>query len=85
MSLSEALATREYQKFSDVSGNTCVNVAVKTNLVPSEYDTVLVDYPSATTESYAFKQGGVSGTLIATVNLTYSDSTKANLTLVVKS
>lgn len=43
------------------------------------YDYVSVTYPSSTTESYVFKQGGSSGTIVATINLTYTDSTKENL------
>lgn len=43
------------------------------------YDYVGVTYPTATTEAYAFRLGGSGGTLLATITLTYTDATKANL------
>lgn len=60
-------------------------VAIKTNsagelmtssLVPEKWDyTALVQ--AATTDTWTFKTGGVSGTTVATVTITYSDATKA--------
>ncbi len=47
-----------------------------TGLNIGSYDYVAVTYPTTTTESYVFKTGGVSGTTVATVNLTYTDTTK---------
>lgn len=52
--------------------------------IPS-YDYVSVSYPNSTTEVYTFKTGGSSGTTVATVTLTYTDSTKDNLSSVEKS
>jgi len=49
-----------------------------------DYDYVAVTYPSATTEQYVFSNGGISGTIVGTINLTYSDSTKTNLTIAAK-
>lgn len=46
---------------------------------PSEADAFTVTYPNATQEVYAFRTGGVSGTIIQTVTITYTDSTKMNL------
>ena len=46
--------------------------------IPS-YDYVAVTYPTTTTEQYVFKTGGSTGTTVATVNLTYTDSTKKSL------
>ena len=73
-----------------------VDVAVLTN-VPSEAipiaipvplklpeKLVAVTYPTTSTEVYAFKSGGASGTTVSTVTLTYSDSTKAELTTVAR-
>jgi len=45
------------------------------------YDYVAVTYPTTSQEVYTFKTGGVGGTTVATVTLTYSDAvTKAILT-----
>jgi hypothetical protein len=49
-----------------------------------EYDYVGIDYPTATTETYTFKTGGSGGTTVATVTLTYTDATKADLSSVAK-
>lgn len=49
-----------------------------------EFDTITATYPNATTEVYAYRTGGVSGTINATVTVTYTDSTKDILLSVVK-
>lgn len=43
------------------------------------YTSGTVTYPDAVTEVYALKDGGLAGTLVATITLTYTDSTKQNL------
>lgn len=48
------------------------------------HDTVEITYPSGTTESYVFKSGGTAGATVATVSVTYSDSTKGSISLVLK-
>jgi hypothetical protein len=52
--------------------------------IPATFDYVSITYPTTTTEVYAFKEGGSSGTVLATVTLTYSDATKEQLTSVEK-
>jgi hypothetical protein len=44
--------------------------------VPYFTDAVTVDYPSSTIEVYNFRQGGVSGVILKTVTITYTNSTK---------
>lgn len=34
---------------------------------------------TATTDTYVYKQGGVNGSTLATVTITYTDSTKATI------
>jgi hypothetical protein len=48
-------------------------------LVTEEWDYLAVTYPLATQEVYMFYNGGVSGVLVATVTVNYTDSTKNNL------
>ena len=43
---------------------------------PPEADSGTVEYPSATVELYKFRQGGITGTVLKTITLTYTDSTK---------
>lgn len=53
-------------------------------LVPGEYDSIAASYPSANVEVYMYYAGGLSGTLVSTVTVTYTDSTKATLVSVVR-
>ena len=39
---------------------------------------------AATTDTWTFKSGGAGGTLVATVTITYTDSTKATISTVVR-
>ncbi len=50
----------------------------------SQYDYISVAYPNSTTETYTFKLGGSGGTLVATVTLVYTDSTKEDLSTATK-
>lgn len=53
------------------------------NFIPGfTYDYVAVAYPSSTTETYTYKSGGASGTTLATITVTYTDSTKENVSSV---
>lgn len=49
---------------------------------PYTHDYIAVTYPTDTTEVYTYKDGGVSGTTVATVTITYTDATKCNITSV---
>ncbi len=51
---------------------------------PSQADAITVEYPNSTTEIYKYRLGGVSGTILMTLTLTYTSSTKENLSSVVK-
>lgn len=41
------------------------------------YDAITVTYPSATQEVYVSRTGGVSGTVVQTVTVNYTDGTKS--------
>lgn len=59
-------------------------VAVINGLSIVAYDYVSLTQAS-TTDTYVFKSGGSGGTTVATVVITYTDSTKATLATVAKS
>ncbi len=40
------------------------------------YDAISVTYPTATTETFTYKTGGLSGTTVRVITVTYTDSTK---------
>ena len=52
---------------------------------PAAADTVVVAYPTDTTETYTYKSGGTGGTSLMVLTLTYVDNTRAQLQSVVKS
>ena len=43
------------------------------------YDYLDVQQTDADTETYVFKSGGASGTVVQTIVVNYTDSTKANI------
>jgi hypothetical protein len=60
------------------------SVPVITGLGVPAHDAILPTF-AATTDTYVYKTGGVSGTTVSTVVLTYTDATKAVLQSVVRS
>lgn len=52
-------------------------------LVGVSYDAVDIQQTSSTVETYVFKSGGLAGTTVKTIVITYTDSTKANIDTVV--
>ena len=87
MSLSPALEDREQGKFRDAGPQTLSRVAVALEgalAAPSQTDSIVVSYPSSTSEVYTFKSGGVSGTTVMTVTVNYTSSTKEFLSSVVR-
>lgn len=65
-------------------GTTYRNVLNIASLVPASYDSIAVTYPSAVTEVYTYKAGGLSGDTVATITVTYSTSAKEILVSVVR-
>ncbi len=53
-------------------------------IVKEDFDFLSVAYPSGTNEVYTYKNGGSGGTVVATVTIVYTDSTKASLSTVTK-
>ena len=89
MALDPNLAQREFDKFiEDTGGDTAVRVVnvsaaggaqdviVKNALVTVEFDAITATFPTTSSEVYAYKTGGTSGTTVATVTVVYTDDTK---------
>lgn len=53
-------------------------------LVPESYDAVTLELTSATVETFKFRVGGSTGPILATVTVTYTDSTKETISSVVR-
>lgn len=88
MAMPGSIQDRNYAKFVETaSGETAVRVLddhVKSGLSGSllqgvVYDYGSVAYPVNTTEVYTFRNGGASGTIVATITLIYTSSSKQNL------
>jgi hypothetical protein len=48
------------------------------------YDSIVYTNTNATTDTYTYKAGGTSGTTTATVTIVYTDSTKSQVSTVVR-
>lgn len=55
------------------------------SLVPSGYDYMSYSNTSSTVDTYTYKTGGVSGTTVATITITYTDNTKSTISNVARS
>jgi hypothetical protein len=53
-------------------------------LVDVEYDSIAVAYPTALVEEYTYFTGGLAGTLVATITVTYVAADKEELVSVVR-
>jgi hypothetical protein len=49
-----------------------------------DYDYISINYATGTQEIYTYKSGGASGTTVGIITVNYVDSTKTNITNVVK-
>ena len=87
MSMSPNRGDREYQKFVETAdGNASVRVTnIGTFLAGIIFDSVVATYPTTSSEVYTYKTGGVSGTTVATITVTYTGSDKLTFSSVVKS
>lgn len=83
MTLPVALQDREYGKFAEThEGSVAVRVLSSTALSPLEYDTITVTYPTATSEVYTYS---LTGSPVGVITVTYVDSTKEQISTVVRS
>lgn len=89
MALSPSQRDREYNNFADNGDGTTsrymqVTGGLGTILSGVTYDYILASYPSSSSEQYVFKLGGSGGTVVATVLVQYTNSSKANISTVTK-
>jgi len=87
MALSPALEDRELGKFREAGSVTSSRVAVNLEgalQAPDTTDAITVTYPSSAVEVYAFRNGGVSGTILMTLTVTYTNASKSDISSVVK-
>jgi hypothetical protein len=77
-----ALDDLELDKFDTNSSNeTVVRIVEAAGLsAPASANSGTIEYPNSTTEIIKFRSGGIAGTVLKTLTLYYSDSTKTELT-----
>lgn len=68
----------------NADGSINVDLSKSIGLFNLPYDAISVAYPSAAVENYQSYLGGLSGSVVQLVVVTYSDSTKNNITSVVR-
>ena len=71
-------------KVNPVTGAMLTQQTGVSSLVTVPYDTITVLYPSTIVEEYSFRTGGVSGTIVSVVTVTYTTTTKDFISSVVK-
>lgn len=64
--------------------NSGTQINLSTGLGIPTHDYISISYDSSTQETYTFKSGGASGTIVATVVIIYTSSTKENISTVTK-
>jgi hypothetical protein len=86
MSMSPNISSREYEKFFETSdGSTGIRVGAFGGFsAPTGTDTITATYPSSVVEVYQYRSGGVSGTILMTLTVTYTNTTKEFISSVVK-
>jgi len=68
----------------DYSPGLIKDVVEQATLVPFAYDYINADYSGASTDVYTYKTGGSGGITVATVTITWTDSTKSVLSTVAR-
>ncbi len=58
------------------SGGNGINVDVQNTLITQPFDYISATYPTTTQEVYVYKLGGSSGTLVGTITVNYTDTSK---------
>lgn len=77
-------ANQVLKKIYEVTPNAIRVAPVGALNAPPTADTIVATYPSATVEVYSYKSGGVSGTLLATITVTYTNASKNFISTVVR-
>jgi hypothetical protein len=82
----DSIGDRNYDKFVETSdGSTAIRTSSIGELLAGfKYDSIVAAYPTTSSETYSYYNGGVSGTLVATITVVYTDATKEVLTSVVR-
>ena len=70
---------------NDVTTTTPFPVGIYGPFVPpSQADSISFSYPDALTEVYQYRSGGISGTVLMTLTLTFVDATKIRIASIVR-
>lgn len=70
------------QALVDGDGHQQIDIVSMPGFVVDDYNYISVAYPTSTTEVYTYKDGGSSGSTVATVTVTYTSAAKTDLSSV---
>ena len=84
--MKDNVSDREMNKFVEIAGKHVVRVTNLGNFtIPENADAFDATYPDAVTEVYRYFSGGLAGTLLKTVTITYSNAAHDQLVSMVLS
>ena len=63
---------REYEKFAEKDSKVAVNTIDLANLITEKYDYIELGYTGTNLTTVKFRDGGVGGTINATLTLSYT-------------
>lgn len=76
---------RDYEAFVELNPNdwyrktASYGQSITANI---NYDAIAVSYPNSTTEIFSYYEGGLAGTLVATVTVVYTNASKDDISTV---
>ena len=71
--MSKHKSDREYEKFKETTeGETSVRTFSINQLIPEEFDSIVLGYTGEDLTTLTYYTGGTGGTAVATLTLTYS-------------
>jgi hypothetical protein len=85
--MSRVKTERDYFAFEEIGPQDWVRKtkSIGTSIVAGiEYDAITATYPNSVTEVYAYRSGGITGTIKASVTVVYTTSSKEDILSVAK-
>ena len=80
MGMIKSLTDREFQKFKEVTdGSPAIQTFSMNQLIPEEFDAMNLSYSDSNVVTIEYLTGGTGGTVVATLNLTYTGSDVASV------
>jgi hypothetical protein len=85
--MSRIKSERDYLSFEEIQDQVWARrvKSIGTSLLAGfEFDSIQASYPDSVTEVYTYKVGGLSGNVVATITVIYTNSSKSDILSVVR-